>query len=134
MSTSISTPAFGSASHPHRKYQRKVIPNHVFGSAAVAALVLGCAWNLYANVFGASVYPSMAGGNFDAPVIRPPQAVAARNPQTVINNVFAALPDPAPAISAPATVASISPLDFSDRFGAAAPQGVKSQAETPKLA
>jgi hypothetical protein len=101
----------------------------------VACLVLGCAWNLYANVFGASVYPNLAGGNFDAPVIRrPPQAVAARNPQTVINNVFADLPEPAPAISAPATVASISPLDFSDRFGAAAPQGVKSQAETPKLA
>jgi Protein of unknown function (DUF2778) len=103
----------------------------------VACLVLGCAWNLYANVFGASVYPSMAGGNFDAPVIRrPPQAVAARNPQTVINNVFADLPEPAPVISAPATVASISPLDFSDRFGAAAPQSIepKPQAETPKLA
>jgi hypothetical protein len=103
----------------------------------VACLVLGCAWNLHANVFGASVYPSMAGGNFDAPVIRrPPQAVAARNPQTVINNVFAELPEPAPIISAPATVASISPLDFSDRFGAAAAQGVESkpQAETPKLA
>ena len=62
----------------------------------MACLVLGCAWNLYANVFGASVYPSMSSGNFDAPVIRrPPQAVAARIPQTVINNVFAALPDPA---------------------------------------
>jgi Protein of unknown function (DUF2778) len=137
MSTSISTRAFGSASHPHRKSSRKVIPNHVFGSAAVACLVLGCAWNLHANVFGASVYPSMAAGNFDAPVIRrPPQAVAARTPQTVINNVFAALPEPAPVISAPATVASISPLEFNDRFGAAAAQGVESkpQAETPKLA
>jgi hypothetical protein len=103
----------------------------------VACLVLGCAWNLHANVFGASVYPSMAAGNFDAPVIRrPPQAVAARNPQTVIDNVFAALPEPAPVISAPATVASISLLEFNDRFGAAAPQGVESkpQAETPKLA
>lgn len=137
MSTSISTRAFGLPSHPHRKSSRKAIPNHVFGSAAVACLVLGCAWNLHANVFGASVYPSMAGGNFDAPVIRrPPQAVAARNPQTVINNVFAALPEPAPVISAPATVASISPLEFNDRFGAAAPQGVESkpQPETPKLA
>jgi hypothetical protein len=99
--------------------------------------VLGCAWNLYANVFGASVYPSMSSGNFDAPVIRrPPQTVAARSPQAVINNVFAELPEAAPVISAPATVASISPQDFSDRFGAAAPQGVESkpQPETPKLA
>jgi len=137
MSTSTSTRAFGSASHPHRKSSRKVIPNHVFGSAAVACLVLGCAWNLYANVFGASVYPSMSSGNFDAPVIRrPPQAVAARNPQTVINNVFAALPEPAPVISAPATVASISALEFNDRFAAAAPQAIepKPQAEAPKFA
>ena len=103
----------------------------------MACLVLGCAWNLHANVFGANVYPSMAAGNFDAPVIRrSPQMVATRNPQTVINNVFAALPEPAPVISAPATVASISSQDFSDRFGAAAPQGVepKPQVETPKLA
>jgi hypothetical protein len=98
--------------------------------------VLGCAWNLHANVFGASVYPSLAGGNFDAPVIRRSQSVVARTPQTIVNNVFAALPEPAPVISAPATVASISPQDFSDRFGAAAPQSIESrpQAETPKLA
>jgi Tlde1 domain len=98
--------------------------------------VLGCAWNLHANVFGASVYPSMAGGNFDAPVIRRLQSVVARTPQAIVNNVFAALPEPAPMISAPATVASISPLEFNDRFGAAAPQGVAPtpQTETPKLA
>jgi hypothetical protein len=78
----------------------------------------------------------MAGGNFDAPVIRRTQSVVARTPQSIVNNVFAALPDRAPAISAPATVASISPLDFSDRFGAAAPQSIESkqQAETPRLA
>ena len=102
----------------------------------MACLVLGCAWNLHANVFGASVYPSMAGGNFDAPVIRrPPQVAAVRSAQTFINNAFAALPDSAPVISAPATVASISPLEFNDRFAAAAPQSIESnpQAETPKL-
>src|SRR6266404_1669950 len=132
MSTSTSSRAFGLASHPHRKSSRKVIPNHVFGSAAVACLVLGCAWNLHANVFGASVYPSMSSGNFDAPVMRRSQTVVARTPQSMVNNVFAALPDPAPVISAPA----ISPLEFNDRFGAAAPQSIesKSQVETPKLA
>src|SRR5712671_3456612 len=87
MSTSTSTRAFGLASHPHRKSFRKVIPNHVLGTAAVAALVLGCAWNLHANVFGANVYPSMAGGNFDAPVIRRTQSVVARTPQSIVNNV-----------------------------------------------
>lgn len=135
MSTSIS--ASGKfASHNHRRSSRKAFPNHVFGSAAVACLVLGCAWTLHANVFGASIYPTMAGGNFDAPVIRPSSVVAAVNPVPVTTDFSGALPEPAPLISAPLTVASIAPLDFNDRFGAAAPQSVepKPQAETPKLA
>ena len=91
---------------------------------------------VYANVFGASIYPTLAGGNFDAPVIRHKQSVAARTPQAIVNNVFAALPEPAPVIAAPATIASTSTLKFDDRFAAAAPQGVapKPQAETMQLA
>jgi hypothetical protein len=135
MSTSIS--ASGKfASHNHRRSSRKAFPNHVFGSAAVACLVLGCAWTLHANVFGASIYPTMAGGNFDAPVIRRSSVVAAVNPVPVTTDFSGALLEPAPVISAPLTVASIAPLDFNDRFGAAAPQSVepRPQAETPKLA
>jgi hypothetical protein len=135
MSTSIS--ASGKfASHNQRRSSRKAFPNHVFGSAAVACLVLGCAWTLHANVFGASVYPTMAGGNFDAPVIQRSSAVAAVNPVPVTTHFPGAQPEPAPVISAPLTVASTAPLDFNDRFGAAAPQSVepRSQAETSKLA
>jgi hypothetical protein len=135
MSTSIS--ASGKfASHKQRRSSRKAFPNHVFGSAAVACLVLGCAWTLHANVFGAGIYPNMAGGNFDAPVIRRSSAVAAVNPVPVTTDFPGARAEPAPVISAPLTVASIAPLDFNDRFGAAAPQSVepKPQAETPKLA
>jgi hypothetical protein len=119
-----------------KRSPRKGIPNHIFGTVAVACLVIGCGWTLHANVFGAGVYPSMAGGNFDAPVIRRSQAAAVRNPQTVVDNAFAALPEPAPMISVPATVASASTLRFEDRFAAAAPQSVdpKPQAEAPKLA
>ncbi|HEY0567245.1 MAG TPA: DUF2778 domain-containing protein [Xanthobacteraceae bacterium] len=118
-----------------RRSSRKAIPNHVFGTAAVACLVLGCAWNLHANVFGASVYPTV-GGNYDAPVIKQKHSVAARSPQAIVNNVFAALAEPAPLISAPVTVASASTLMFEDRFTASAPQGVAPtpQAETMKLA
>src|SRR3982074_13052 len=116
---STSTSAFGLAAHEHRNLSRKVIPNHVFGSAAVACLVLGCAWTLHANVFGASIYPTMAGGNFDAPVIRRSSVVAAVNPVPVATDFPGALPEPAPAISAPLTVASIAPLDFNDPSGAA---------------
>ena len=121
------------AAHKHKKSSRKVFPNHVFSGAAVACLVLGCAWNLYANVFGASIYPTVGGGNFDAPVIRRASVVAVSAPQPVTNNILAALPEPAPVISAPASIAL---LDFQDRFGAAAPQSVEParQVDAPKLA
>jgi hypothetical protein len=78
----------------------------------------------------------MAGGDFDAPVIRQKQSVAARTPQAIVNHVFAALPEPAPVIAAPATIASASTPGFDDRFAAAAPQGVapKPQAATMQLA
>ena len=102
-STSASRPF---AAKNRRRSSRKANANHIFGGAAVAGLVLGCAWTLHANVFGASIYPTMAGGNFDAPVIRHKQSVAAPTPQAIVNNVFAALPQPAPVIAAPATVAS----------------------------
>ncbi|MDP3693193.1 DUF2778 domain-containing protein [Bradyrhizobium sp.] len=93
--------------------------------------MLGCAWTLHANVFGANIYPTMAGGNFDAPVIPQKQSVAARTPQVIVNHVFARLPEPAPVIAAPATVASEVLLKFDERFAAAAPQGV---APTPQAA
>ena len=101
----------------------------LLGSAAVASLVLGCAWTLYANVFGANVYPTLSSSNFDAPVIRRSPVLAARSPATIIDSVFAALPEPAPVIAAPAVVASGPSLSFQDRFAAAAPQG-----EAPKMA
>jgi hypothetical protein len=119
-----------------RRSSRKANANHVFGGVAVAGLVLGCAWTVYANIFAASIYPTLAGGNFDAPVTRHKQSVAAQTPQAIVNNVFAALPEPAPVVAAPATIASTSTLRFDDRFAAAAPQGVapRPQAETMQLA
>jgi hypothetical protein len=124
------------AAKNHRRSSRKANANHIFGSAAVACLVLGCAWTLHANVFGASIYPTLAGGNFDAPVILQKQSVAARTPQAIVNHVFATLPEPAPVIAAPGTIGSATSLMFHDRFSAAAPQGVepKPQAETMQLA
>src|SRR6202022_484061 len=117
----------------HRSSARKAIPNHVFGSAAVACLVLGCAWTLYANVFGASVYPQLSSANLDSPVIKRPPALAIRSAPSAANNILAALPEPAPVISAPASVPSGPSLSFDDRFAAAAPQGVAPKlAEAPK--
>src|SRR5258708_32968069 len=132
---STSTSAVGLAAHKQRRSSRKAIPNHVFGSAAVACLVLGCAWTLDANVFGASVYPQLSSANFDAPVIRRP-AFAVRSAPSAADTIADALPEPAPVISAPASMPSLPLLSFDDRFAAAAPQSVEPSvpAETPKLA
>src|SRR5439155_9007885 len=131
---SISTSAFGLAAHKHRRSSCKEIPNHVFGSAAVACLVLGCAWALHVNVFGASVYPELSSANFDAPVIRRP-AFAVSSEPSAADTVAAALPGPAPVISTPASMPSRPLLSFDDSFAAAAPQSVEpaAPAEAPKL-
>ncbi len=96
--------------------------------------MLGSAWTVYANVFRADIYPHLDSANFDAPVVKRTAAVAARKPQTVVNEVFAALGEQAPRIAAPAPVTPS--LSFEDRFAAAAPDGVEptQQPETPKLA
>jgi Protein of unknown function (DUF2778) len=145
MSTSTSA-CYGFAAHSYRRPARGVAPHTVFGGAVVASLMLGCAWTVYANVFGASVYPALSSTSFDLPVIKRSHAIAEQNPATVINNVFAALPEPAPVVSAPAVASSGPSLSFEDRFAAAAPQSqapsqVQAQqvaeapkpAETPKL-
>src|SRR5258705_4322535 len=97
---STSTNAFGLAAHKHRRSSCKAIPNHVFGSAAVACLVLGCAWALHVNAFGASVYPQLSSANFDAPVISRP-AFAVRSAPSAADTIAAPLPEPAPLVSAP---------------------------------
>ena len=67
---STSSGAFGLAAHNRKKSSRKVIPQHFFGGVAVAAVVLGCAWTVYTNVFGASVYPSVSSAAFEAPAVK----------------------------------------------------------------
>jgi hypothetical protein len=131
---SISTSAFGLGAHRHGRSSRKSFPNHVLGSAAVACLVLGCAWTLHANVFGASVYPQLGSGNFDAPVVKR-SVLAVRTAPSAADTIIAALPEP-PLISAPASIPSRPLLSFDDRFAAAAPQSVEpaAPAEMPKLA
>ncbi|MGY3489296.1 hypothetical protein ACVW1C_007179 [Bradyrhizobium sp. USDA 4011] len=124
MGTSASAYVLGAPSR--KKSSRKILPQHFLGSAAVAGLVLGCAWTVYANIFAASVYPSVGNASFDAPVVKRPVAVAAR---PAFNEVFASL-TPAPAAPAKTEVAkSEAPtpsLMFNDRFAAAAPEGVAS--------
>ena len=118
---STSTGAFGLAAHNRKKSSRKIIPQHLLGSVAVAGLVLGCAWTVYSNVFGASVYPSVNNAALEAPVIKQPAALASRSARPAFNDVFASLPAAPPAISAPETVPTS--IMFNERFAASAPQG-----------
>jgi len=113
------------AANDYRRSARKTGSHHFFGSAAVACLVLGCAWAVYSNIFAASVYPTLSSASFDAPVIRRSPVVAVRSVPAAANNFLAALPEPAPAVSAPASISTGSTLTFDDRFAAAAPQSVE---------
>src|ERR1700730_5308012 len=121
MSTSA---CFDFAASNRRRSSRNASSRNFLGGAAVACLVLGCAWTVYANIFAASVYPQLGSANFDAPVVRRPTALADRWPSPPAGTLVAALPEPAPIISAPETVPSGPSLSFDDRFAAAAPQGV----------
>jgi len=85
--------------------------------------MLGCAWTVYANIFAASVYPTLGSANFDAPVIRRQASLAVRSAPPAVR--IAAAPTEAPMISAPATIPLGPALSFQDRFAAAAPQGVE---------
>jgi hypothetical protein len=124
------------AAYDHRPSARKAASRHFFGSAAIACLVLGCAWTVYSNIFAASVYPTLSSANFDAPVIKRSSALPIRRVSPPADDIVAALPEPAPVISAPASISLGPTLSFDDRFAAAAPQGVEPtpQIDTPKLA
>ena len=49
-----------------RTSSRKSSPQSLIGSAALALVVGGCVWTVYANVFGASVFPSGVRSNVEA--------------------------------------------------------------------
>ncbi|WP_426441981.1 tlde1 domain-containing protein [Bradyrhizobium genosp. P] len=124
MSTSASAYLLGAPSR--KKSSRKILPQHFLGSAAVAGLVLGCAWTVYANIFAASVYPSVSNAAFDAPVAKRPVTVAARPAPPSFNDVFASLAQPSASGKAEAanSEAATPSLMFNERFAAAAPDSV----------
>jgi hypothetical protein len=132
MSTSTRA-CYGFAAHPPRRSARKATSHNFFGGVAVGCLVLGCVWTVYANVFGASIYPAVSDGNLEMAVVK--RAPAARNVLTAANSTIV-MESPPPAVVAPATVSPGPSLSFDDRFAAAAAQGEpsKSQTDAPKLA
>jgi hypothetical protein len=110
------------------------------GGAAIACVVIGCGWTVYSNIISANVYPTLGTAGYDEPVVRQLR-LATRTTDEAVNDAFAALPEPPPVIAKPATVAAISLDMFNERFSAAAPQSVASNAtsaapppEAPRLA
>ena len=97
--------AFGPAVHNRRKPSRKGIPQYFLGGVAVTGLVLGCAWTVYTNVFGANVYPSVNSAAFEAPVVKNPATVAARPVRPAFNEIFASLEQRPLVMPAPENVA-----------------------------
>src|ERR1700676_955866 len=84
--------------HNPRKSPRKATSQNFFGGAAVACMVVGCAWTVYANVCGAVFYPAVSGANCDVPdVDRLPPAV--RRSFEVADTTI--LIEQGPAVSAP---------------------------------
>jgi hypothetical protein len=122
------------ASKPRRS-ARKTTSQSFFASAAVTAVVLGCAWTVYANIFAASPYPQLGNAGLDDPVNRRWASVAVRSAPPVDSTRVAQL-EPPPSISAPTAAPSGPSLSFDDRFAASAPQGVAPapQAEPSRLA
>jgi hypothetical protein len=82
---------------------------------------MGCAWTVYSNVFGASIYPSVSRTALESPVAGISTIVATRPERPSFNEVFAMLPDRPLTISPPDSVAAS--LMFNERFAAASPQG-----------
>ena len=114
------------AARKRKNSTRKAISRRLFGGAALACLVLGCGWIVHSNILSASVYPTLGNAGYDEPIVKRPPTVAARNVREAVSEAFAALPEGAPVIAKPATVAAIDPLMFNERFAASEPQGVAS--------
>jgi hypothetical protein len=121
---------FGPAVRNRRKPSRKGTPQHFLGGVAVTGLVLGCAWTVYTNVFGASVYPSVNSAALEARVVKKPTVVDAQPVRPAFNEIFASLPQRSLVIPAPENVASS--LMFSERFAASAPQGELPRSAEPR--
>jgi hypothetical protein len=113
---------------------KKANSHRIFSGVAAACLAIGCGWAVYSNILAASVYPTLGTAGYDEPIVRVPHKVATRIAAEAVSDVFSL-------IGKPETVAALSPDMFNERFAAAEPQSVASNAASvaplpaaPKLA
>jgi Tlde1 domain len=117
------------AARNRRKSSLKAFSHKLFGGLSIACLLAGSGWTVYSKIIAASAYPTL-GASYDEPVARPKPQLAMRNASEAVSEAFAALPDPAPTVANVSTVAAIKPSMalFNERFAAAGPEGVESNA------
>src|ERR1700748_2800416 len=129
----MSTSSVALAGRHRRKSSGKAVSHTLFGGAAVACLVIGCGWTVYRDIINASAYPTIGNAQHVEAVVRRPKLAERSNVQ-VVHETFAALAEQRP------VVASITQDMFNERFSAAQPASVASNAanaaapEAPKLA
>src|SRR3954447_15727330 len=93
----------GSVASGRGRSSRKAIPLNIIGGGALAFVVLGCVFTVYNNVFGASIYPSIATSGIEQAIGPAPMRTAAKRPSTIALLTAAYTPEPAAST-------------FSDRF------------------
>ena len=137
----MSTSRVALAGRVRKASSGKANSGRLIGGGAIACLVIGCGYIVHANIFAASVYPTLGTASYVEPVIgqlKPAERLAAQ----ALSEAFSALPETI-VVERPARVAAISPALFNDRFAASAAQGVPSRAsealsapglDAPKLA
>jgi hypothetical protein len=114
MSTSA---CFEFAAQTPRNFSRKAVPYSFLGSAAIACLVVGCGWTIYNNVFGASIYPSVSGGNVDIAAVQQAAPAIRKRVQLANSSIIVETP---PVVTAPATIPHGPSVSFDERFAAPA--------------
>src|SRR4051794_11012429 len=118
-----------------RKSSLVAFTHKLIGGAAIACLIGGCAVTVYTKIIAADAYPTLGSIEQDEPVVRPAVRSATRSAADAVGDAFSAFPESPPLT----TAAAITPQMFNDRFGAAVPQGIASNAASgapplPKLA
>ena len=124
MSTSIAAQsnAARKSKKSSRKSSRKAIAQNVAGAAAIGCLVLGAGWTVYSKILAASVYPTVGAAGYDEPVVKRAPKVVLREAGEAVREAFALLPDRGQVVT------PITREMFNERFAAAAPESVESNA------
>ena len=129
---STSSVAYNNFAAPtSRRPARNLTTQRPFVATAVIALVFGCGWTVYANIFAADPYPQLGSADPDTSTSFARRWVDIAAPTAELSDsARLARLEPPPvdvpeAAAAPEAVAAAEPaLSFVDRFAAASPQGV----------